>query len=72
MINFCIKYCVYPIGNPNLSFGKNPYVDNLINAISNSHKTVINKSEFTSFGVFSLVKYVFEADAFIFNWLESC
>ena len=71
MINSSIKYCVYPIGIPNLNIGKNPYIDNLVSAIDNSGKIVINKGEFTTFGIFTLIKYVFVADAFIFNWLES-
>jgi beta-1,4-mannosyltransferase len=66
-----VNYCIYPIGNPNLNISKNPYIDNLISAIDQSGKTVINKSDFTSFGIFTLLKYLFAADAFIFNWLES-
>ena len=65
------KYCVYPIANPDLNIGKNPYVNNLISATNNYGKEVVNKNEFTSFGIFSLTKYLFSSDAFIFNWLES-
>lgn len=66
-----VNYCIYPIGNPDLNIGKNPYIDNLISAIDESSKKVINKSDFTKLGIFTLLKYVFVADAFIFNWLES-
>lgn len=66
-----INFCIYPIGNSDLNIGKNPYIDKLINAIDQSGKKVINKSDFTSLGIFTLLKYVFVADAFIFNWLES-
>lgn len=65
------NYCVYPRGNPDLNIGNNPYIDNLINAINQRKKTVVNKSDFTTLGIFTLLKYVFVADAFIFNWLES-
>ena len=46
------KYCVYPIANPDLNIGKNPYVNNLISATNNYGKEVVNKNEFTSFGIF--------------------
>lgn len=65
------NYCIYPIGNADLNFGKNPYIDNLKNTMDQSGKTVINKSDFTLFGIFTLLKYLFVADVFIFNWLES-
>ena len=70
MKNSSKKVYVFPIGNPNLNIGKNPYIFNLIDAIDNNN-IVVNKSNYTTLGVFSIFKYIFSTDVFIFNWLES-
>ena len=71
MKNSLKKFYVFPVGDPNLNIGKNPYILNLIDAIENKNKIVVNKSNFTKFGIFSVFKYVFLTDVYIFNWLES-
>lgn len=65
------KYCLYPVGNPELNIGKNPYIQNLIDSLESSGNRVVNKQDYTVLGIASLIKYIFCADVFLFNWLES-
>jgi hypothetical protein len=65
------KCIVYPIGDPSKNIGKNSYINDMIDALENKGFNVINKSEFSKYGVISIFKYLFIAEQFIFNWTEN-
>ncbi len=60
---------VYPNPQKVSDATQNPYIDNLMDNLSNIG-TVINKAEPTSLGIFDIYRKLLKIDVVIFNWIE--
>lgn len=61
---------IYPIGDPDKSNSKNPYIDDLINSLK-PFSRVVNENSYSSLGILQAFQYYFRSEVFIFNWTEN-
>jgi len=65
------KVFVYPVGNPEKSNAKNPYISDMLNSIS-KHYILVNKpNSYTKYGMLSVLLNFGKANTFVLNWTEN-
>jgi len=65
------KVFVYPVGNPEKSNAKNPYIFDMLNSISNHYILVNKPNSYTKYGILSVLLNFRKANTFVFNWTEN-
>jgi glycosyltransferase involved in cell wall biosynthesis len=61
---------MYPMADKNKSDNKNPYIDDLVEALEENGCTIVNNGKVSNYGVFDLLLNINKVDGYYFNWIE--